>query len=129
MAVYYAIACGVSWVLWLPLVLGFDGLKVIRAAPSLPVFVSLGTAGTVGGVLCGPSAVGWELAGGATLSVPGGAVALGRPGAAADDFLFLRAIPRTALRRAAAGMEVAPSEFGRIAGADVQLQLTGRPAV
>jgi len=44
-AMYCAIACGVSWLLWLPLVLGQDGLRVLRIAPSVPISVGLGTLG------------------------------------------------------------------------------------
>ena len=43
--VFYLIACGFSWVAWLPLILGPDGLKVLRTAVSLPVFISAGTLG------------------------------------------------------------------------------------
>jgi hypothetical protein len=44
-ALYYVIACGVSWFFWSPLVLGLDGLKLIKMHPSIPVFTSLGTLG------------------------------------------------------------------------------------
>ena len=44
-AVFYLIACGFSWLIWLPLILGPDGLKVLRTAVSLPVFVCIGTLG------------------------------------------------------------------------------------
>src|ERR1044071_1888162 len=44
-AAYYAMACGVSWALWSPRVLGSDGLKLLRVTPPVPVFISLGTLG------------------------------------------------------------------------------------
>lgn len=44
-AVFYFIACGFSWLVWLPLVLGPDGLKVLRTPVSLPIFVCIGTLG------------------------------------------------------------------------------------
>ena len=44
-AVFYVIACGFSWLAWSPLILGPDGLKVLRAAVSFPVFVCVGTLG------------------------------------------------------------------------------------
>jgi uncharacterized protein len=44
-AAYYAMACGVSWALWAPLVLGHDGLKLLDISPSVPIFVSVGTLG------------------------------------------------------------------------------------
>jgi membrane protease YdiL (CAAX protease family) len=44
-ATYYAIACGVSWVLWSPLILGSDGLKLLEIAPPVPVLISIGTLG------------------------------------------------------------------------------------
>ncbi len=34
---FYAIACGFAWIVWLPLILGPLGLKVIRASVSFPV--------------------------------------------------------------------------------------------
>ncbi len=48
-AAYYAIACGVSWLVWLPLVLGQDGLRVLRVAPPLPLTIGLGTLGPLVG--------------------------------------------------------------------------------
>lgn len=44
-AIYYAFACGVSWTIWAPLILGRDGLKLLSIAPSPPVVMSLGTLG------------------------------------------------------------------------------------
>ena len=44
-ATYYAIACGVSWVFWSPLIAGSDGLKILEIAPPVPVFISIGTLG------------------------------------------------------------------------------------
>ena len=44
-AVFYLIACGFSWLVWLPLVLGPEGLKVLRMQVSFPVFVCIGTLG------------------------------------------------------------------------------------
>ena len=44
-ALYYSIACGVSWVLWLPLVLGSGGLQLVEVDPPVPVVISLGTLG------------------------------------------------------------------------------------
>jgi membrane protease YdiL (CAAX protease family) len=44
-SVFYGIACGVSWILWLPLILGRDGLQLLKIAPALPIIVSLGTVG------------------------------------------------------------------------------------
>jgi membrane protease YdiL (CAAX protease family) len=43
--VFYLIACGFSWLVWVPLIMGPDGLKMLRTAVSFPVFVSLGTLG------------------------------------------------------------------------------------
>ena len=42
---YYFIACTFAWIVWLPVVLGPDGLKVVGTAFSLPVFISMGTFG------------------------------------------------------------------------------------
>ncbi len=42
---YYSLACGLSWIIWAPLVLGRDGLKLLPIAPSLPVVISAGTLG------------------------------------------------------------------------------------
>ena len=44
-ALYYAIACGISWTIWTPAVVGQQGLKLLRIAPSGPVIISLGTLG------------------------------------------------------------------------------------
>lgn len=44
-ALYYAIACGVSWILWLPLVVGSGGLRLLDVDPPVPVLISLGTLG------------------------------------------------------------------------------------
>jgi membrane protease YdiL (CAAX protease family) len=44
-AIYYAIACGVSWTIWAPLVLGRDGLDLLHIAPPPPVIISTGTLG------------------------------------------------------------------------------------
>jgi membrane protease YdiL (CAAX protease family) len=44
-ALYYAIACGFTWIVWVPLVLGPSGLKLIKTAVSLPVFACIGTLG------------------------------------------------------------------------------------
>jgi membrane protease YdiL (CAAX protease family) len=43
--VFYALACAVSWTLWMPMVLGQDGLRVLRIAPSPAITISLGTVG------------------------------------------------------------------------------------
>ena len=42
---FYVIACGFSWLVWSPWILGPDGLKVLRTAVSFPVFVCVGTMG------------------------------------------------------------------------------------
>lgn len=44
-AIYYAIACGVSWTLWSPLIFGRHGLKLLEISPSFPVIVCIGTIG------------------------------------------------------------------------------------
>ena len=44
-AIYYAIACGSSWAIWAPVVLGEGGLRLLNVAPSKPVITSLGTLG------------------------------------------------------------------------------------
>ena len=44
-AAFYLIACGFSWLVWLPLILGPDGLKVLTTSFSVPVFVCIGTLG------------------------------------------------------------------------------------
>jgi uncharacterized protein len=43
--IYYGIACLFSWIVWIPLMLGQDGLKLWRIAPPLPVFACIGTLG------------------------------------------------------------------------------------
>jgi len=43
--IYYAIACAFSWIVWIPLVLGRNGLGILHIAPSLPVFACIGTLG------------------------------------------------------------------------------------
>jgi membrane protease YdiL (CAAX protease family) len=49
---YYAIAIGWSWLLWTPVVLGADGLKLLSVHPSLPVFTCIATLGpTLGGLI------------------------------------------------------------------------------
>jgi membrane protease YdiL (CAAX protease family) len=48
---YYAIAIGWSWLLWTPVVLGEDGLKLLRIHPSLPVFTCIATLGPTLGCL------------------------------------------------------------------------------
>jgi membrane protease YdiL (CAAX protease family) len=44
-AVYYAIACGFSWVVWAPLVLGRQGLGWLPIAPPFPLIICAGTLG------------------------------------------------------------------------------------
>ncbi len=44
-SIYYAIACGSSWAIWAPVVLGEDGLKLLNIAPSKAVITSVGTLG------------------------------------------------------------------------------------
>lgn len=44
-AKYYAIACAASWVLWAPVVLGQNGLRVLKIAPNLFPWVIPGTLG------------------------------------------------------------------------------------
>jgi membrane protease YdiL (CAAX protease family) len=44
-AIFYLIACGFSWLVWLPLILGSAGLKVLTTSVSFPVFVCIGTLG------------------------------------------------------------------------------------
>lgn len=44
-AIYYGIACGIGWILWAPLVLGQDGLRLLSIAPPAPVVICLGTLG------------------------------------------------------------------------------------
>lgn len=45
MAIYYAIACGSSWAIWAPVVLGKGGLGLLNIAPSKPVITAVGTMG------------------------------------------------------------------------------------
>ncbi len=51
-AIYCALAYGISWLLWSPLVLGQEGLKWLRIAPSLPVVISAGTLGPLVACFC-----------------------------------------------------------------------------
>lgn len=44
-ALFYVIACAVTWLIWLPLVLGPKGLKIMPYDLPFPVVVSLGTLG------------------------------------------------------------------------------------
>lgn len=44
-AIYYGLACSLSWALWAPLILGQDGLKLFQIAPPFPVILCMGTAG------------------------------------------------------------------------------------
>ena len=44
-AAFYLIACGFSWLVWLPLILGPYGLKVLTTSFSFPVFICIGTLG------------------------------------------------------------------------------------
>jgi hypothetical protein len=44
-ALFYAVACGFTWIVWLPVVLGPDGLKLFKWTASLPVFGCVGTLG------------------------------------------------------------------------------------
>lgn len=44
-AIYYAIACGIAWILWAPLVLGQNGLRLLGISPPVPVMICLGTIG------------------------------------------------------------------------------------
>ncbi len=44
-AIYYAIACLSSWMIWTPVALGQDGLKLLQIAPSGPVLICIGTLG------------------------------------------------------------------------------------
>jgi len=48
-AIYYVIACGTTWAVWAPMVLGQNGLRWLPIAPSLLVFASLGTLGPLVG--------------------------------------------------------------------------------
>ncbi len=51
-AIYCAMAYGISWILWSPLVLGQDGLKWFHISPSIPVFISMGTLGPLIACFC-----------------------------------------------------------------------------
>jgi membrane protease YdiL (CAAX protease family) len=42
---YYAIACGWAWLAWSPVVLGPDGMKLLHAKVSLPIFSCIATLG------------------------------------------------------------------------------------
>lgn len=44
-ATYYGLACGTSWLIWVPLVFGEQGLGWFRLAPPAPVVISAGTIG------------------------------------------------------------------------------------
>lgn len=44
-AMYYAIACGITWSIWTPLALGRNGLKIFDIDPPFPVLVAFGTLG------------------------------------------------------------------------------------
>ena len=44
-ALYYAIAIGWAWLVWAPLVLGADGLKILPIRPSLPILTCIATLG------------------------------------------------------------------------------------
>ena len=44
-AIYYAIACGFSWAVWTPVILGGGGLRLLHIVPSKPIFTALGTLG------------------------------------------------------------------------------------
>ena len=44
-ALFVALACGIAWIIWLPLLLGPAGLRITHFNAFLPVFVSLGTIG------------------------------------------------------------------------------------
>jgi hypothetical protein len=44
-ALYYAIAIGWAWLVWAPLILGADGLKILSISPSLPVLTCIATLG------------------------------------------------------------------------------------
>jgi membrane protease YdiL (CAAX protease family) len=50
-ALYYAIAIGWAWLLWTPIVLGADGLKVLPISPSLPILTCIATLGPTLGCL------------------------------------------------------------------------------
>jgi membrane protease YdiL (CAAX protease family) len=50
-ALYYAIAIGWAWLLWTPVVIGDDGLKLLSIHPSLPVFTCIATLGPTLGCL------------------------------------------------------------------------------
>ena len=42
---YYLIACGVSWLIWSPLIFGAAGLKLLNVDPPAPLVISAGTVG------------------------------------------------------------------------------------
>jgi membrane protease YdiL (CAAX protease family) len=42
---YYLIACAFAWIVWLPVILGPEGVKILKTAVSLPVFLCVGTFG------------------------------------------------------------------------------------
>src|ERR1700742_3060560 len=44
-ALYYAIAIGWAWLVWAPLTLGADGLKVLSIRPSIAVLTCIATLG------------------------------------------------------------------------------------
>jgi membrane protease YdiL (CAAX protease family) len=44
-AFFVAFACGIAWIIWLPLLLGPAGLRITHSNAFLPLFVSLGTIG------------------------------------------------------------------------------------
>ena len=50
-ALYYAIAIGWAWLLWTPIVLGTDGLKILPIRPSLSVLTCIATLGPTLGCL------------------------------------------------------------------------------
>ena len=44
-SLYYGIAIGWAWLIWAPLVLGADGLKLLSIKPSLPILTCIATLG------------------------------------------------------------------------------------
>lgn len=44
-ALYYVIAIGWAWLVWAPLVMGADGLKILSINPSLPILTCIATLG------------------------------------------------------------------------------------
>ena len=44
-ALYYVIAIGWAWLVWAPLILGADGMKILPISPSLPVLTCIATLG------------------------------------------------------------------------------------